>query len=259
MSDTAGKTIAVAAVLCGVCSVLVAGAVVVLKPRQVINQDLDSKKNILMSAGLYQGDSSIDQVYQSSVTPLVVDLATGEAVANVDAAKFNQDKADKDPQYVEEISKEDDVAGIKRRSRLQKVYLVKKDGALDQVVLHVYGKGLWSTMKGFLSVDKDAVTIRGFNYYAHGETPGLGGEIDNPRWKAQWAGKKIYDESGDFRPKTKVVKGTVNPQDPNAAYQIDGLSGATLTSNGVEYTFKYWLSDNGYRKFLGKLKEGVIQ
>lgn len=259
MSDTAGKTILVAAVLCGVCSVLVAGAVVVLKPRQIINQDLDSKKNILMSAGIFDGPEKIDQVYKEYVTPAVIDLRTGEVQTEIDAEKFNQDKADKDPQYVEDIPKELDKASIRRRSRLQKVYLVKKDGAVDQVVLHVYGKGLWSTMKGFLSVDKDGNTIRGFNYYSHGETPGLGGEIENPTWKAQWAGKKLYDESGDMRPKTKVVKGAVNPQDPNAAYQIDGLSGATLTSNGVEYTFQYWLSDSGYRPFLGKLKEGAIQ
>ncbi len=259
MSDSAGKTLTVAAVLCGVCSVLVAGAVVVLKPRQLVNQDLDAKKNILMSAGLFESQETIDRVYNQYVTPAVIDLATGEVVTTIDPAKFNQDKADKDPAYVEELEKSIDVASIRRRAKLQKVYLVKKDGAIDQVVLHVYGKGLWSTMKAFLSVDKDGTTIRGFNYYAHGETPGLGGEIENPQWIAQWKGKKLYDDSGEYRPKTKVVKGQVNPQDPNAAYSIDGLSGATLTSNGVEGTFRFWLSDSGYKSFLGNLREGRIQ
>ncbi|MBY0517446.1 MAG: Na(+)-translocating NADH-quinone reductase subunit C [Bacteriovoracaceae bacterium] len=259
MSETAGKTITVAAVLCGVCSVLVAGAVVVLKPKQIINQDLDLKKNILMSSGLYQNDQTIDQVYQASVTPVVVDLTTGEQVADLDATKFDQDKADKDPQYLVELSKEDDKAGIRRISRLQKVFLVKKEGQLDQIVLHLYGKGLWSTMKGFLAVDKDGMTVRGFNYYSHGETPGLGGEVDNPRWKAIWPGKKLYDGSGSFEPKIDIVKGSVNPQSEDAAYQVDGLSGATLTSNGVENTFKFWFAKNGYSNFLAKVREGVIQ
>lgn len=259
MSESAGKTLSVAAILCGVCSVLVAGSVVILRPLQVINSDLDQKKNILMSAGLFESKDTIDSVYKEFVTPVVVDLSTGEVQTNIDAEKFNQDKADKDPQYVEEISKSQDFANIKRRSRLQKVYLIKKDNQIDQVVFHVYGKGLWSTMKAFLSVDRDGSTIRGFNYYAHGETPGLGGEIENPQWIAQWKGKKLYDDSGEYHPKTRVVKGKVNPQDPNAAYQIDGLSGATLTSNGVEGTFRYWLSDNGHKSFLSKIREGVIQ
>ncbi len=259
MSESAGKTITVAAVLCGICSVLVAGAVVVLKPRQVINQDLDQKKNILMSAGLFESKETIDSTFNQFVTAVVIDVTTGEVQTQIDPTKFSQDKADKDPQFVEEIPQKDDYGSIRRRSRLQKVYLVKKDGSLDQVIFHVYGKGLWSTMKAFLSVDRDGLTIRGFNYYAHGETPGLGGEIENPNWIAQWKGKKLYDNSGEYRPKTKVVKGQVNPQDPNAAYSVDGLSGATLTSNGVEGTFRYWLSDSGYKSFLGKVREGVIQ
>lgn len=257
MAETAGRTIAVATVLCGVCSVLVAGAVVVLKPKQDVNRELDFKKNILQSAGLLKEGTDINEAFKQ-VEPIVVDLSSGSITAE-DAAKFNQDKADKDPQYVEDLGKLDDVAGIKRRSKLQKVYLIKKDGQLDQIVLHVYGKGLWSTMKGFLALDKDGNTVRGFNYYAHGETPGLGGEVDNPKWIAQWPGKKMFDENNEFHPKTKVVKGVVNPSNPEAAYMIDGLSGATLTSVGIENTFKFWMSDFGYGKFLAKIRNGEIQ
>src|SRR5690606_9582517 len=256
MSETAGKTLLVATVLCGVCSVLVAGAVVVLKPQQNFNADLDFKKNVLMSAGLLKPGTDVNEVFKQ-VEPLVIDLNTGDIASDVDPASFDQAKADKNPDYVETIPKRKDVAGIKRRSKLQKVYLVKKDGELDQVVLHVYGKGLWSTMKGFLSLDKDAETVRGFNYYAHGETPGLGGEVDNPKWIAQWPGKKAY--TPEHVPAIRVIKGQVNPEDPNAAYKVDGLSGATLTANGVEHTFQYWLSDEAYSKFLTNVKNGVIK
>jgi Na+-transporting NADH:ubiquinone oxidoreductase subunit C len=259
MSETAGRTITVAAVLCGVCSVMVAGAVVMLKPKQDFNRDLDFKKNILKSAGLLSDGADINAIYAQNVTSGVIDVSTGGFVEGIDATKYSQSKADKDAALVENIPADKDPANIKRRAKYQQVFIIKKDGALDQVVLHVYGKGLWSTMKGFLSVDKDGNTIRGFNYYAHGETPGLGGEVDNPKWISQWAGKKLFDDSGEYRPKTKVLKGSVNPQDPNAAYQIDGLSGATLTSVGIEGTFKYWIGEEGYGKFLAKLRNGEIQ
>ena len=256
MSETAGKTLTVAAVLCGVCSVLVAGAVVVLKPKQVINADLDFKKNVLMSAGLLKPGTDINEAFKE-VEPVVISLETGKVAEGVDPKTFDQTKADKNPDYVENIPKSNDVAGIKRRAKLQKVYLVKKDGALDQIVLHVYGKGLWSTMKGFLSLDKDALTVRGFNFYSHAETPGLGGEVDNPKWIAQWPGKKVYSE--EMKPAIDVIKGNVDPSMVNAENKIDGLSGATLTSVGVENTFRYWLSEGGYAKFLTNVRNGVIQ
>ncbi len=256
MSDTAGKTLTVAAVLCGVCSVLVAGAVVVLKPKQIINADLDFKKNVLMSAGLLKPGTDINEAFQQ-VEPVVINLETGAIAEGIDPKIFDQSKADKNPDYVESIPKNEDLAGIKRRAKLQKVYLVKKDGVLDQIVLHVYGKGLWSTMKGFLSLDKDAITVRGFNFYSHAETPGLGGEVDNPKWIAQWPGKKVYTE--ELTPAIDVIKGNVDPGMVNAENKIDGLSGATLTSVGVENTFRYWLSEDGYAKFLTNVRNGVIQ
>lgn len=254
MSDTAGRTLTVAAVLCGVCSVLVAGAVVVLKPKQVINADLDFKKNVLMSAGLLKPGTDINEAFKE-VEPIVINLETGTIAEGIDPNSFDQTKADKNPDYVQTIP--NDFTGIKRRSKLQKVYLVKKDGVLDQIVLHIYGKGLWSTMKGFLSLDKDAVTVRGFNYYSHAETPGLGGEVDHPRWIAQWAGKKVYNE--EMEPAIDVIKGVVDPGMTNAENKIDGLSGATLTANGVENSFRYWLSEDGYGKFLTNVRNGVIQ
>lgn len=256
MAESAGKTLTVATVLCGVCSVLVAGAVVILKPKQTFNADIDFKKNVLMSAGLLKEGIDINETFKQ-VEPIVVDLETGNIAEGIDPKTFDQSKADKDPKTVDQLEKGQDVAGIKRRSRYQKVYLVKKDGQIDQIVLHVYGKGLWSTMKGFLALDKDAVTVRGFNYYSHAETPGLGGEVDNPKWISQWPGKKVYNE--EMKPATRVIKGVVDPNDPNAEYKIDGLSGATLTSVGVQNTFQFWMSDSGYGKFLANFRNGVIK
>jgi Na+-transporting NADH:ubiquinone oxidoreductase subunit C len=256
MSDTPQRTLLVAGILCCVCSVLVAGAFVALKPKQDFNKEIDFKKNVLMSAGLLKEGTDVNETFKQ-VEPVVIDLETGRVAEGIDPKTFDQGKADRDPAVMEDISQSKDLANIKRRAKLQKVFLVKKDGEVDQIVLHVYGKGLWSTMKGFLSLDKDTNTVRGFNFYTHGETPGLGGEIDNPNWLSQWPGKKVFDE--EFKPAIDVIKGRVDASMPNAQHKIDGLSGATLTAVGVENTFLFWLSENGYGKFLTNFRTGEIQ
>jgi len=106
-----------------------------------------------------------------------------------------------------------------------------------------------------LALAPDMNTVKSFSFYQHGETPGLGGEVDNPAWKALWPGKKIYD---DGEPKIQVIKGHVEPDTPGAKYKVDGLSGATLTGNGVTNLLHYWLGHNGYQPLLTRLKNGDI-
>jgi Na+-transporting NADH:ubiquinone oxidoreductase subunit C len=135
------------------------------------------------------------------------------------------------------------------------VYLVKEDNKVDKIVLPVYGKGLWSTMYGFMALDKDLKTVKGFTFYDHAETPGLGGEIDNPRWKNSWKEKQAFDEEGNV--KIEVIKGQVDTSRPDAKYQIDGISGATLTARGVDHLVQFWLGDNGYGLLIKSLREDI--
>jgi Na+-transporting NADH:ubiquinone oxidoreductase subunit C len=92
-------------------------------------------------------------------------------------------------------------------------------------------------------------------FYDHAETPGLGGEVDNPRWKDSWKGKQAIDETGKV--KIEVLKGVVDTSRPESKYQIDGLSGATLTTRGVDNIVKFWLGDDGYGSLLKRLKEDL--
>ncbi len=147
-----------------------------------------------------------------------------------------------------------DLASIKRQAKFAAVYLVEEKGGIEKVILPVHGLGLWSTLYGFIALDaKDLTTIKGLVFYEHAETPGLGGEVDNPNWKALWNGKQAFDESGRVR--IEVIKGSVNPGNSEARYQVDGLSGATLTARGVDNMLKYWLGENGFGPFLARLKE----
>jgi Na+-transporting NADH:ubiquinone oxidoreductase subunit C len=126
-------------------------------------------------------------------------------------------------------------------------------GSIEKVILPIYGKGLWSTLYGFLALGKDLNTVEGITFYEHGETPGLGGEVDNPNWKALWKGKMAFDDAGTVA--LTVIKGKVDPSEENARYQIDGLSGSTLTTRGLDAMVKFWLGDQGYGAFLKQLKK----
>lgn len=250
--DSTGKILSVAFLLCVVCSILVSAAAVGLHSRQERNKVEEKKKNILQSAGLYEAGIPVEDQF-SKIQSRIVDLQSGEFSQDFDAATFDSRSAARDPETRYQIPPELDLAAIKTRSRYQDVYLVMDNGRLQQLILPVHGKGLWSTMYGFISLTEDLSTVNGFAFYEHGETPGLGGEIDNPNWKKQWPGKRIYDDAGNVR--IEVLKGSVDKTSEKALYQVDGLAGATLTARGVSNLLKYWLGDNGYKPFLEKLKK----
>ncbi|MFT5089424.1 MAG: Na+-transporting NADH:ubiquinone oxidoreductase subunit C [Candidatus Latescibacterota bacterium] len=255
--DTVGKTFGVALAVCLVCSVLVSAAAVSLRPTQAVNKALDKKRNILMAAGLIKpGESAgADRVNElfGNIEERVIDLSTG-AYTDVKPSDFDGRKAAVDPAQSLTIPAAKDFAGIKRRANLSDVYLVSDGKRIRKVILPINGKGLWSTLYGFIALDsKDLNTIRGLVYYEHGETPGLGGEVDNPNWKALWDGKKAFGKDGEVR--IEVIKGQVVPGNPAAQHQVDGLSGATITARGVKDMLKYWLGEEGFAPYLGKLRE----
>ena len=249
--ESVTKTFIVAIVLAAACSVLVAGAAIGLRPLQEANKVRDRKKNILMVAGLYKPRESVEELFEQ-IEPRIVDLASGEYVDKdkLDPATFDQRAAARDPKLSVRIPANKDMAGIGRREKYSLVYLVKKGDKLDQVILPIDGKGLWSTLYGFLAVSGDLNTIKGITFYEHAETPGLGGEVDNPDWKAKWAGKKIYDKDG--RVQLNVAKAAA---EEGNIHQVDGLSGATLTANGVTNIVRYWLGEDGFKKLLDRLHD----
>lgn len=249
--DSISNTLVVAIGVSLVCSVLVSAAAVVLRPAQERNQAEFKQRIVLEVAGLYEPDADIATQF-GRVDARLVDLETGDYVDDIDPQSFDAVAAVNDPGLSIVVPAEFDVANLRRRAIYAAVYLVADGDDIEQIILPVYGAGLWSTMRGFLSVEADGNTIRGLRFYEHAETPGLGDGIDKDPWLSQFPGQLLFDAAGE--PRFEVVRGMAQPG-PNAVHQVDGMSGATLTGNGVTNLIQYWSGPHGFGPYLTKITD----
>ena len=255
--DSALNMFRFAALVCMACSIVVSSAAVFLKERQQVNQALDRQRNVLYVTGLASPDEGLErqeviELFEERMKPVVVELETGEVVENppFDIAAYDQEKAAEDSELGRPAPPNQ--ANVQRMPKYALTYqMLGESGDVEMLVLPIKGYGLWSTLYGYLALEEDGNTVRGITYYQHGETPGLGGEVDNPRWKAMWPGRKIYDESGEVE--IEVIKGQAGPASSDP-YQVDGLAGATITSRGVSHMFDLWLGPDGFKPYLEKIR-----
>ena len=251
-NESVAKTFTVALTLCIVCAVVVSSAAVFLRPSQEANKLLDLKTNILASAGLLEEGVDVETQFEK-INVKLVDMETGRYTNEIDADTYDQRKASSDPALSVALSSSEDIAKIKRRANFSKVYIVENASGIEKVILPIKGYGLWSTLYGFIALEADLQTVAGIGFYEHTETPGLGGEVDNPKWKASWIGKSAYKNNALV---LEVIKGKVDNAREGADSQIDGLAGATLTTKGVDNLVKYWLGEQGFKPFIENLKTG---
>ena len=262
--ETPIKTIGFVFLVCLVCAALVSIAASSLKPLQQANKLLDKQTKILEASGLLtlalktenikasgSEPKSIVATFEKYVEAKMIDLDSGSIIeGNTDIFDERADARN----LAKSAKPVNDIAGINRRANHAVVYLVNNDqGQLHTMVLPIVGSGLWDLMYGYLGLAPDLNTVRSVIYSDLKETPGLGAEVLNPRWKALWPGKKMFNDKGEIA--IKVIKGGAKADD---IHGVDGLSGATLTSNGVEYTLHFWLGDEGYGPFITKFRDGGL-
>ncbi len=202
-----------------------------LKPTQDVNVALDKKKQILAALNIrdLSNDASAKK-YQ--------EVVTADAIVDVDG------------NVVEAGAQGGENAGFKLNSADYKagklaLYICNVDGKKISVV-PVYGMGLWGPIWGYIAVAEDGNTIYGAYFNHEGETAGLGAEIkDSKAWQDKFIGKTIYDAAG--APVLKVLKSSEvkNPQS-----EVDAVTGATLTSNGVSDMLQ-----DGFKKYNAALKK----
>ena len=250
-----------AAAVCVVCSIFVSGSAVSLKEMQKSNQLLDLQKNVISVSGIFDSPDAvaalsaedIEQYFPKDkpdsgkfIQIAYVKIEDGKASLLKDQYESPEAYQKANKGKCKSLSKDLNKPQIRCLPEELMIYLVYDGPNLNRVIYPVEGKGLWSTLKGFLALGKDEKNkgkgykhIKGLTFYSHAETPGLGGEVDNPKWKAQWNGLPAFDESGAI--KVKVAKNRAGNE-----YEVDGLSGATLTANGVTYLVQFWLGEKGY-------------
>lgn len=256
--DSVQGTMLIAFLLCVACSVVISSAAVMLQPLQAQNKLLDRNKNVLIAAGIFDPEiNTNDEVPRlfSEFTPRIVDLEAGRFLSEqeltdlgIDPETYDQRIAANDPRLSKPLSNSEDIASIQRRVNYATVYIIEDEsGGIDTIVLPISGYGLWGTMHAFLALQGDTNTVIGIGFYDQQETPGLGGEVTNPRWRSLWEDKKIYDEQGNVA--LSVIKGQ-----GTGPHQIDGLSGASLTSRGVDNLLEYWLGESGFGPLLAAIR-----
>lgn len=261
MSKQANSNFAVfrfAAIICLVCSLVVSAAAVSLRSIQEKNALNEKRINILIAAGLAEAGKKmtaqeIEERFEK-ITPVVVNLESGELASDKDPATYNMYQAAESKDEGKALT--NDPANIKRIAEAGSAYLLIENDKISRVILPVQGYGLWSTMYGFTALsyedEGDHATIKGLTFYQQGETPGLGARITEPAWQAQWDGVSPYDNQG--KPRVEVVKNA----SPDKDWQVDAISGATLTSRGVQNLMNFWLGEQGYKPFLNRIQEGEI-
>jgi len=243
-----------ATAVCLVCSIVVSTSAVALRERQDRNKVLDRQTQVLVVAGLLaEGQKAspedVEKLFQENIQIRVINLETGDYEDLIESSTYDQRKATKD--LAASRSAPANNAGLTRLPDHALVYQRVEDDAVQSLILPIEGKGLWSTLYGFIALAPDTTTIQGITFYEHGETPGLGGEVDNPTWKALWVGRRAYDDN--WLPAIEVIKGAAGPvaEDP---FRVDGLSGSTLTARGVTNLVQFWLGENGFDPYLERLR-----
>ncbi|WP_434640583.1 NADH:ubiquinone reductase (Na(+)-transporting) subunit C [Klebsiella sp. I138] len=233
-------------VICVLCFAIVAVYFLLLKDNaaQPVNEETEAA--VLNVAGLakngHPDEQTLSALFQTRIVTRQLNLDRGVLVPIGQTGGEQQRCADLPPTR--------DPAQVRRRCVLVDIYLVRDtDQHIQQIILPVYGKGAKSMMYALVALSTDGRTVNDLIYYQQNETPLLGARVEDPQWRSQWAGKKIRDERG--RPALKVVQDSAGQHD---AYTVDGISGATLTSTGVEKSMNFWMGEQGYGNFLRHLQ-----
>lgn len=222
--DSTLYTFGFALLVCFTCGLSLAVVSEGLRPQREINEELDVKKNILKAVELQEPvvpsmkSQEILKLYDMKIEEKVIDAA-GQLIGNKKPFE------------------------IKESEKFYPLYIYKEEGEVVSYAFPVYGKGLWSTVYGYLALEPDGTTVRGITFYKHGETPGLGGEVEKPWFQQNFKRKKIWDAKTRALRPVAVVKGKVADKIPKAEqkFYVDGISGATITGQGVTEFLDRWI------------------
>ncbi len=251
-NESPAKIMTVSFLVALACSLVVSAAAIWLEPRQQAH--LEAERAARMAAMLDTLPGMADVLAESgadSLSTYLVDLSTGQFADDVPPDTYDMTAAANDPETAVAIPADLDIAGLRQRAPLAPVHILESDGDVALVILPVSGTGYQSRIEALLALEADLTTIAALTITAQAETAGLGARIEDSEWQALWPGRQVADASGQIV--IEVVRGQAS-----GPYEVDGISGATRTGNGITDMLHYWLGEDGFGPFLSRLRsEGL--
>jgi len=252
-NDSPFKAVFVVVSVALVCSILVSTTRVLLAPPPALTIDIEKARHVLVAARLSSAADALDddevRTLFGQLSPVLVDLAAGAAAPSTD--DYDQRAAAIDPARSIAIPKERDLAGLGRRAAYAPAYLLPPDANGGGIVLPLHGKGMWSTIYGYIGLASDYRTVLGISFYEQAETPGVGDRFLDASWLSAWHGKTAYGPDGAVRLRVTMD----HPDEASAGYTIDAISGATVTSERIGEIVRFWLGDDGFARYLEALRQ----
>lgn len=245
------KSVLVVLLVAVTCAIIVSVTAVKLRPLQQANMEAERQARLAAVFEALPGNGGNGKG-APSIETFLVDLATGSIVTGRNPQSYDQRAAAADPGSSVAIPENADIAGIGRRAPYGLVHLVRRRAETELVILPVRGAGYQSMLYGYLALRADLKTVAALTFYQQAETPGLGDKIMSPAWLSKWPGTSLVDETGTLR--VAVAKG-----ESKGRFEVDGISGATRTGNGVTHMLRFWLGDRGYGPFLKRLAAGEVK
>ncbi|WP_377506972.1 NADH:ubiquinone reductase (Na(+)-transporting) subunit C [Octadecabacter sp. R77987] len=246
-NESRTKTVIVAFLVSAVCAVLVSSATVVLRPIQTANRAAEEQARISDLVRGIPGMSALLEQSGGTLSTVVIDLDRGRAAQDVTTETLEAALADQANWSV--LDAGDDLAGLGQRPNYAQVFLLREGADISLILLPVAGQGYGGRIDAIVALHGDMNTIAGIAVTQHSETPGLGGRIEDPSWQAGFPGTLMRDDSGDVR--FNVARGTATTE-----FEVDGITGATRTSNGVTRMMRFWLGPQGYGPLLDAIGRG---
>lgn len=247
------RTLAVAFAVCAGCAALVSASVVWLRPLEAANRrdarEARVRSLIAEIPGLAAWASGAED---ATIELRAIELASGEYAADADPEALLEGSGR--ARDGEALEPDEDPAGVGVLPRVVAIYELRREGRVHAAILPVHGQGYVSQIRGHLAVAGDGNTIRGFVVTEQQETPGLGAEIERPEWQRRWRDKRLRDEEGRVR--IRVVRAAPEADSPEAAFEVQGISGATRTGDGVGELVRFWVGPSGFGPYLARLREG---
>ncbi len=247
-NDSRVKTLAIAFIVSAICALMVTAATVVMRPIQAQNRAAEQQARL---EGLIAAVPGMADLVASAggeaLTTVVVDLERGAAATDV--SPENLQAALSEPSNWTELAAAEDIAGIRTRPRFVQIYLLRDGERVSLAILPVVGTGYNGRIQALLAMNGDMQTLAGIAITEQSETPGLGARIEEPRWQQTFAGKQLFDATGGTR--FAVARGPARTD-----FEVDGITGATRTSNGITQMVRFWVGANGYGPLMAAIRRG---